>query len=54
MLVAIPVVIAIGASRIARGILDPIIEFVRPLPPLAYATRYSPYPPMIGRNSPLM
>ncbi len=35
-LVAIPAGIAIGASRIGRGILDPIIEFVRPLPPLAY------------------
>lgn len=35
-LVGIPAGIAIGASRIGRGILDPIIEFIRPLPPLAY------------------
>jgi taurine transport system permease protein len=36
VLVAVPVGIAIGASRIGRGVLDPLIEFVRPLPPLAY------------------
>jgi taurine transport system permease protein len=33
---AIPAGIAMGVSRIARGILDPPIEFYRPLPPLAY------------------
>ena len=33
---AVPVGIAMGTSRIARGIADPIIEFYRPLPPLAY------------------
>src|SRR5512144_3353342 len=33
---AIPVGIAMGVSRIARGIFDPPIEFYRPLPPLAY------------------
>ena len=33
---AVPVGIAMGASRIARGIFDPPIEFYRPLPPLAY------------------
>ena len=33
---AIPVGIAIGYNRIARGILDPLIEFYRPIPPLAY------------------
>jgi len=33
---AIPVGIAIGRNRIARGILDPLIEFYRPIPPLAY------------------
>lgn len=33
---AIPVGIAIGRSKIVRGILDPIIEFYRPIPPLAY------------------
>ncbi|TXR52202.1 ABC transporter permease subunit [Reinekea thalattae] len=32
----IPLGIAIGCSRIFRGIFDPIIEFYRPLPPLAY------------------
>ena len=35
-LTAIPVGIAMGVSRIARGIFDPPIEFYRPLPPLAY------------------
>ena len=33
---AVPVGIAMGTSRIARGVADPIIEFYRPLPPLAY------------------
>jgi len=33
---AIPAGIAMGVSRIARGVLDPPIEFYRPLPPLAY------------------
>ena len=33
---AIPAGIAMGVSRIARGIFDPPIEFYRPLPPLAY------------------
>ncbi|WP_087501905.1 taurine ABC transporter permease TauC [Pseudomonas sp. SID14000] len=33
---AIPVGIAIGYNRVARGILDPLIEFYRPIPPLAY------------------
>lgn len=32
----IPLGIAIGCSRVMRGIFDPIIEFYRPLPPLAY------------------
>ena len=27
---------AIAISRIGKGILDPIVEFLRPLPPLAY------------------
>jgi taurine transport system permease protein len=36
VLTAIPVGIAIGHSRIARGVLDPLIEFYRPIPPLAY------------------
>ncbi|MDM0059094.1 taurine ABC transporter permease TauC [Variovorax fucosicus] len=33
---AIPVGVAIGRSRIAQGIFDPLIEFYRPVPPLAY------------------
>src|SRR3954468_11950406 len=33
---AVPVGVAMGVSRIARGIFDPPIEFYRPLPPLAY------------------
>ncbi|MCC6380708.1 MAG: ABC transporter permease subunit [Burkholderiales bacterium] len=36
ILTAIPAGIAMGVSRIARGVLDPPIEFYRPLPPLAY------------------
>jgi hypothetical protein len=36
VLTAVPVGIAIGHNRIARGILDPLIEFYRPIPPLAY------------------
>ncbi len=33
---AIPLGIAMGMSRWVRGILDPPLEFYRPLPPLAY------------------
>ena len=33
---AIPLGIAIGRSRLVRGLLDPLIEFYRPIPPLAY------------------
>jgi len=33
---AIPIGIAMGMSRVVRGILDPPLEFYRPLPPLAY------------------
>jgi taurine transport system permease protein len=36
VLIGIPVGIAMGVSRIARGIFDPPVEFYRPLPPLAY------------------
>lgn len=36
VITAIPLGIAIGRNRIARGILDPLIEFYRPIPPLAY------------------
>ena len=28
--------LAMGVSRIARGVFDPVLEFYRPLPPLAY------------------
>ena len=35
-LTAIPIGIAMGVSRVMRGIFDPPIEFYRPLPPLAY------------------
>jgi len=34
--VAVPVGLAMGVSRVARGVFDPPIEFYRPLPPLAY------------------
>ncbi len=36
VLSAIPLGIAIGRNRIARGLFDPLIEFYRPIPPLAY------------------
>ena len=36
VLTAIPLGIAIGRNRIAHGIFDPLIEFYRPIPPLAY------------------
>jgi taurine transport system permease protein len=35
-LIGIPLGITIGCNRIFRGIFDPLIEFYRPLPPLAY------------------
>lgn len=35
-LTAVPVGLLMGTSRIARGIFDPLLEFYRPLPPLAY------------------
>jgi len=35
-LVGVPIGLAMGVSRIARGIFDPVLEFYRPLPPLAY------------------
>jgi taurine transport system permease protein len=35
-LTAIPIGVLMGVSRVARGIFDPLIEFYRPLPPLAY------------------
>jgi taurine transport system permease protein len=36
VVLAIPTGIAIGLSRIAQGVLDPLIELYRPVPPLAY------------------
>lgn len=36
LITAIPVGIFMGVNRVARGFFDPIIEFYRPLPPLAY------------------
>jgi len=36
VLTAVPLGIAIGRQRIVRGIFDPLIEFYRPIPPLAY------------------
>ncbi len=33
---AIPIGLAMGMSRIMRGVFDPPIEFYRPVPPLAY------------------
>lgn len=36
VVIGVPMGIAMGVSPIARGIFDPIIEFYRPLPPLAY------------------
>lgn len=35
-LTAIPIGLLMGIHDLAKGILDPIIEFYRPLPPLAY------------------
>lgn len=35
-LIGIPLGIGIGCNRVVRGIFDPLIEFYRPLPPLAY------------------
>ena len=36
VITSIPLGIAIGRNKIVRGVLDPIIEFYRPIPPLAY------------------
>ena len=36
VLLAVPVGLAIGLSPSARAVLDPLIEFYRPVPPLAY------------------
>ncbi len=34
-LVGIPLGLAMGLSSVARGMFDPIVEFIRPIPPLA-------------------
>ncbi len=36
MAVGVPIGLIIATSPVGRAILDPIIEFIRPLPPLAY------------------
>ena len=36
VLTAVPAGIALGLSPVARGVLEPVIEFYRPIPPLAY------------------
>ncbi|GAA3072026.1 ABC transporter permease subunit [Rhizobium viscosum] len=36
LIIGVPAGLAIATSRIGKGILDPIVEFLRPLPPLAY------------------
>lgn len=35
-LIGVPIGVAIGTSAIGRGVFDPILEFLRPIPPLAY------------------
>lgn len=34
--IGVPVGLAIGASPVGRGIFDPLVEALRPIPPLAY------------------
>ncbi|MFK8252097.1 ABC transporter permease subunit [Ancylobacter terrae] len=36
LLIGVPTGLAIGLSTVGRGILDPVVEFLRPIPPLAY------------------
>ena len=36
VITGVPIGLAMGMNRIGRGIFDPIIEFYRPIPPLAY------------------
>ncbi|MDZ5451137.1 MULTISPECIES: ABC transporter permease subunit [Labrys] len=36
LVTAVPIGILMGVNRFVRGLFDPIIEFYRPLPPLAY------------------
>lgn len=34
-LVGVPIGFAMGLNSVARGLLDPVVEFIRPIPPLA-------------------
>ncbi len=36
LVVGVPIGIAIATSQVGRAVFDPIVEFLRPLPPLAY------------------
>lgn len=36
VLTAVPIGILMGVNRVVRGVFDPLVEFYRPLPPLAY------------------
>ncbi|SEQ37202.1 taurine transport system permease protein [Devosia sp. YR412] len=36
VLIGVPAGLVIATSPIGRGVLDPVVEFLRPLPPLAY------------------
>ena len=36
MAIGVPLGLIIASSRVGRAIFDPLIEFIRPLPPLAY------------------
>ena len=36
IVVGVPVGLAIGISKVGRGVFDPLLEFLRPIPPLAY------------------
>jgi taurine transport system permease protein len=36
LIIGVPAGLAIGLSTVGRGMLDPIVEFLRPIPPLAY------------------
>lgn len=38
IIIGVPLGLIAGSSRTVRAILDPFIEFYRPLPPLAYYT----------------
>ena len=36
VITAVPIGVMMGVNRVARGVFDPLVEFYRPLPPLAY------------------